>query len=148
MTHFYIGLFHNSKKKKKKKTFIGNRSRDFQYDVGKKYAPNRANWVQKFKISLRKGALPPGPPPGGQPPGTPVIGQQFGPPPFPAAGSAPVQANWLVSEVGCWLLWHLSEVVFHFKLSEHLFSVLITINKLLQTKLFLEFSFIMFWYKS
>ena len=89
MTHFYIGLLHNSNKQKKN-TFIGNRSRDFQYDVGKKYALNCANWVQKFKISLRKGALPPcnprqgalppGPPPGGQPPGTPVIGQQFGPP--------------------------------------------------------------------
>ena len=36
------------------------------------------------------GALPPGPPPGGQPHGTPVIGQQFGPP-FPEAGSAPAQ---------------------------------------------------------
>ena len=101
MTHFYIGLLHNSKKKKN--TFIGNRSRDFQYDVGKKYALNCANWVQKFKISLRKGALPPcnprqgalppGPPPGGQPPGTPVIAQQFGPPPFPATGSAPGRNN-------------------------------------------------------
>ena len=51
MTHFHIGLYHNLKKKERKKrkekkekenTFIGNRSRDFQYNVGKK-SPNRAN---------------------------------------------------------------------------------------------------------
>ena len=34
------------------------------------------------------------PPPGGQPPGTPVLGQQFAPPPtFSAAGSAPVRMS-------------------------------------------------------
>ena len=85
MTHFYIGLFHNSKKKKKN-TFIGNTSRDFQYDVGKKYAPNCANWVQKFKNSQnskfcnpRQGASPLEPP---------SLVNNLGPP-FPAAGSTP-----------------------------------------------------------
>ena len=97
MTHFYTGLFHNSKRKKKH-TFIGNRSRDFQYDVGKKYAPNRANWVQKFKISLRKGVCPLATPArglcsldphqGASPLEPPSLVNNLGPP-FPAAGSAP-----------------------------------------------------------
>ena len=97
MTYFYIGLFHNSKKKKKKKTLIDQEIFNMMLRA-KKYAPNRTNWVQKFKISLRKGALPPcnprqgalppGPLPEAQPPGTPVIAQQFGPP-FSVAGSTP-----------------------------------------------------------
>ena len=70
MTNFHIGLYHI----KENNTFIGNRSRDFQYYLGKKCAPNRANWVQKCKISLREWplplcnprqrAMPPGPSPG------------------------------------------------------------------------------------
>ena len=38
------------------------------------YAPNRANWAQKCKISLHTGALPP------CNPWTPVVGQYLGPP--------------------------------------------------------------------
>ena len=39
--------------------FIGNRGFQYRPNVGKKYAPNRANWVQKCQISLGKRVLPP-----------------------------------------------------------------------------------------
>ena len=44
----------------------------FNIMLVKKYAPNCANWVQKCKISLGKGALPPyNPHQGALPPGPP-----------------------------------------------------------------------------
>ena len=62
-------------------TFIRNRSRDFQYNVDKKYAPNHANGVAKCKISLCN-------PHQGPAPWNPHHWSTNWPP-FPAAGSAP-----------------------------------------------------------
>ena len=40
------------KKKKKKNTFIGNRSRDFQYDVGKKYSAANFFTVKQYQYPV------------------------------------------------------------------------------------------------
>ena len=40
---------------------------DFHYNGGKKYAPNCANCVLKYKTSPEKGVLTPGPPPAATP---------------------------------------------------------------------------------
>ena len=54
---------------------------DFQYNVGKKYTPDRGNWVVKYKISLSKGAaLPPCNHHKGLCPWTPARDQPSGPP--------------------------------------------------------------------
>ena len=105
-----------TKKQKTKKTLSLEIDQEIPLMLAKKYAPNRANWVQKKKFPTQspdaKGRCPLANPARGAAPWTPIVGQQFSP--FPAAGFAPwashrpyriTRKNYKISMVGLKPFW-------------------------------------------